>query len=255
MMKKLDGVNVVQISFFNESECKEIIKYADEKEEYFLSTTNTAQSSDIYNKNQVTTANFASYSFFKDNPKYIDRLLRYLKKALPWLTYPIALQSWVNIYKPGEGIGWHNHSGLDEHSYTANIFLGGIATLVITHSLKRGIGKLRPDGSSTHSFSSGHTATAFLGGTILYHEYKESNMLYASSGYLFSTTAAGLRVANNRHWVSDVLAGAGIGILVANLIYHFEPLKNWNPFKNTKNITFSPIITNDKVTFTAGLTF
>ncbi len=138
---------------------------------------------------------------------------------------------------------------------TKNIFLGGIATLVITHSLKRGIGKLRPDGSSTHSFSSGHTATAFLGGTILYHEYKESNMLYASSGYLFSTTAAGLRVANNRHWVSDVLAGAGIGILVANLIYHFEPLKNWNPFKNTKNITFSPIITNDKVTFTAGLTF
>lgn len=138
---------------------------------------------------------------------------------------------------------------------TKNIFLGGMATLVITHSLKRGIGKLRPDGSSTHSFSSGHTATAFLGGTILYHEYKESNMLFASSGYLFSGTAGGLRVANNRHWVSDVLAGAGIGILVGNLLYHFEPLKNWNPFKNTKNITFSPIITNDEVTFTAGLTF
>ena len=126
MMKKLDGVNVVQISFFNESECKEIIKYADKKEEYFINTNNTAQSSDIYNKNQVTTANFASYSFFKDNPKYIDRLLVCLKKTLPWLTYPIALQSWVNIYKTGEGIGWHNHSGLDEHSYTANIFLGGI---------------------------------------------------------------------------------------------------------------------------------
>ena len=125
-MKKLDGLSVVQIPFFNETECKKIIKYADKKEKYFLSTTNTAQSSDIYSKNQVTTANFASYSFFKDNPKYIDRLLRYLKKALPWLTYPIALQSWVNIYKPGEGIGWHNHSGLDEHSYTANIFLGGI---------------------------------------------------------------------------------------------------------------------------------
>ncbi len=138
---------------------------------------------------------------------------------------------------------------------TKNIFFGGMVTLVITHSLKRGVGKLRPDGSSTHSFSSGHTATAFLGGTMLYHEYKESSMLYASSGYLFSTTAGSLRVMNNRHWVSDVLAGAGIGILVGNLIYHIEPLRNWNPFKNTKNITFSPIIGNDEVSFAAGITF
>ena len=136
-----------------------------------------------------------------------------------------------------------------------NMFLGGIATLAITHAIKRGVGKERPDQSSNHAFSSGHTATAFLGGTILYHEYKESNMFYASSGYLFSVSAGSLRVMNNRHWVSDVLAGAGIGILVGNLIYHIEPLKNWNPFKNTKNITFSPIITNDEITFTAGLTF
>jgi membrane-associated phospholipid phosphatase len=138
---------------------------------------------------------------------------------------------------------------------TKNVFFGGMVTLVLTHALKRGVGKLRPDGSSTHSFSSGHTATAFLGGTILYHEYKESSLLYASSGYFFSTTAGGLRVVNNRHWVSDVLAGAGIGILVGNLIYYIEPLRNWNPFKNTKNITFIPMITKDEITFSAGLTF
>jgi len=136
-----------------------------------------------------------------------------------------------------------------------NMLIGGITTLVITHALKRGVGKERPDLSSNHSFSSGHTATAFLGGTILYHEYKESSMWYASSGYLFSVSAGGLRVANNRHWVSDVLAGAGIGMLVGNLIYHIEPLKNWNPFKHTKNISFSPIITTNEMTFIASLTF
>jgi len=138
---------------------------------------------------------------------------------------------------------------------TKNIFIGGLATLVITHSLKRGVGKERPDGSSNHSFSSGHTATAFLGGTILYHEFKESNMLYASSGYLFSASAGGLRVINNRHWVSDVLAGAGIGILVGNLIYHIEPLKNFNPFKKTKNLTFSPMIDHEGFTFMASFQF
>jgi hypothetical protein len=138
---------------------------------------------------------------------------------------------------------------------TKNIFIGGIVTTIITHSLKRGVGKERPDGSSHTSFSSGHTATSFLGATILYHEYKESSMFYASSGYLFSTTTGGLRVMNNRHWVSDVLAGAGIGILVANLIYYIEPLKNWNPFKNTKNLTFSPMINNNGLAFSASFRF
>ncbi len=83
---------------------------------------------------------------------------------------------------------------------TKNIFLGGVVTLAVTHALKRGVGKERPDGSSNHSFSSGHTATAFLGGTILYHEYKESSLLYASSGYLFSVSAGsfpGLRASIN----------------------------------------------------------
>lgn len=138
---------------------------------------------------------------------------------------------------------------------TKNIFLGGMVTLVVTHSLKRGVGKERPDGSSNHSFSSGHTATAFLGSTILYHEYKESSLLYASSGFLFSTSTGGLRVMNNRHWVSDVLAGAGIGILVGNLIYHIEPLKNFNPFKNTKNLTFSPVLDDKGFSFIASLQF
>jgi len=125
-MKKLDGLSVVQIPFFNEAECKEIIKYANKKEKYFIKKNLNIDVPVIYSKNQVTTANYASYNFFEDNPKYIDRLLKCLKKALPWLTYPISLQSWVNIYKTSEGIGWHNHNGLNEHSYTANIFLGGV---------------------------------------------------------------------------------------------------------------------------------
>ncbi len=138
---------------------------------------------------------------------------------------------------------------------TKNIFLGGLATLVVTHSLKRGVGKERPDGSSNHSFSSGHTATAFLGATINYHEYKEASMLYASSGFLFSSSTAGLRVVNNRHWVSDVVAGAGIGILIGNLIYHIEPLKNFNPFKNSKNISFTPMVDDKGFSFAAALQF
>ena len=53
-------------------------------------------------------------------------------------------------------------------------------------------------------------------------------------------------MANNKHWFSDVLVGAGIGILVTELIYHFEPLKNWNPFINSENITLVPQFDNNK---------
>jgi membrane-associated phospholipid phosphatase len=49
-------------------------------------------------------------------------------------------------------------------------------------------------------------------------------------------------MVNNAHWLSDVLVGAGIGILVTKLVYHFEPFKKFNPFKKSKNITFIPQI-------------
>ena len=138
---------------------------------------------------------------------------------------------------------------------TKNIFIGGLATLVITHSLKRGVGKERPDGSSNHSFSSGHTATAFLGSTLLYHEFKSANTLYATSGFLFASTTGGFRVLNNRHWVSDVLAGAGIGMLVGTLIHHIEPLKNFNPFKKTRNLSFTPMVSSEGLTLLASFQF
>ena len=125
-MKKLDGNSVVEIPFFNKAECKKIIKYAHKKEEYFIKENKDIEVPDVYSKNQVTTANYNRYNFFVDNSEYVKRLLKCLKKVLPWLIYPITIQSWVNIYKIGEGIGWHNHHGLDEHSYTANIFLGGV---------------------------------------------------------------------------------------------------------------------------------
>lgn len=138
---------------------------------------------------------------------------------------------------------------------TKNMAISAAATTIIVHSLKRGLGKTRPDNSSNHSFPSGHTATAFLGATILYHEYKDANALMAYNGFLFSSATGSLRIMNNKHYISDVLAGAGIGILVANAVYYFEPLKNWNPFKKNNNVSFCPIYNGDELTFTATLRF
>jgi PAP2 superfamily len=124
----------------------------------------------------------------------------------------------------------------------SNILVGGVTFLA-----KSAAKDLRPDGSANNSFPSGHTATAFNNATLLFLEYKDSNIWYASSGFLFATATGALRVANNRHWSGDVAAGAGIGISIG-LIVHY-----WNPFnfekKENKKIGFIgyPII-NDEST-------
>jgi hypothetical protein len=138
---------------------------------------------------------------------------------------------------------------------TKNMVISSVGTGIIVHSFKRLIGKERPDGSSNHSFPSGHTSNTFVGATVLYHEFKESTPVYAYSGFLISSATGGLRVMNNRHWVSDVVVGAGVAILVTNLVYHFEPLKNWNPFKNSNNVSFYPDYNGEQFTFTAGYKF
>jgi hypothetical protein len=138
---------------------------------------------------------------------------------------------------------------------TKNMIFSGLGTMVVVHSFKRGIGKTRPDGSSNHSFPSGHTSTAFVGATILYHEFKDTNPVLAYSGFLFATATGSFRVMNNRHFVSDVLTGAGIGILVSNMVYYLEPLKNWNPVTKDNNLTFFPIMNSEEVTFVFAYKF
>ena len=124
-ISNLSSNGIIEVPFFNNKECEKLIKYVDKKEEYFIKNEDEAFASSIYNKEQITSANFYRYNFFVDNSEYIDRFLVCLKEILPWLKYPIAIQAWVNIYKTGEGIKWHNHAGLNGHSYTANIFLRG----------------------------------------------------------------------------------------------------------------------------------
>jgi len=122
----------------------------------------------------------------------------------------------------------------DVFTQTKILFISAIATNVITFSLKHATNETRPNGSDNLSFPSGHTSNAFMMATVLFHEFKEAKPVLAYSGFVFASATGALRVLNNSHWVSDVLVGAGIGIIVTDLVYRFEPLKNWNPFKNKK---------------------
>jgi len=87
----------------------------------------------------LTQSHHYLYNFFSENKKYQPRLIKCVLELVPHLEFPIAVQSWVNIYRNGEGIKWHTHGGKNGYSYSANIFLGGHTTPGIYYSYTIGI--------------------------------------------------------------------------------------------------------------------
>lgn len=89
----------------------------------------------------------------------------------------------------------------------------------IVFSMKYVIHDTRPDGSADNSMPSGHTAQAFVSATLLDMEYRDTSPWISVAGYMCAVSTGFLRVANNRHWASDVFIGAGIGIASVKLVY------------------------------------
>ena len=72
--------------------------------------------------------------------------------------------------------------------------------------------------------SSGHTATAFMTASMLVKEYGYKSPWIGIGAYSAATATGLMRMANNKHWLSDVLAGAGIGILSTEMGYYLADL-------------------------------
>lgn len=150
-------------------------------------------------------------------------------------------------YAPIVGVYALSNLGLEARNSLKNRLLVGASAYTITAILVNGIKYstkiLRPDGSQRNSFPSGHTAVAFTGAEILWQEYKNESLWVGISGYSLATFTAYMRIYNQRHWASDVLAGAGIGILSAKISYWILPyIQKIFPNQNQKtSVEFFPI--------------
>jgi membrane-associated phospholipid phosphatase len=89
----------------------------------------------------------------------------------------------------------------------------------LTFSIKYITNIQRPDSSDFRSFPSGHTAQAFAAAAIVHKEFRYKSQWYGVGAYTIATAVGFFRMANNKHWLSDVLAGAGFGILSAQIAY------------------------------------
>lgn len=97
----------------------------------------------------------------------------------------------------------------------------------ILYGAKYGFGVLRPDGSAYNSFPSGHTFTSFVGAEVVRLEYGEDYPWVAVTAYVVATAVGAARIYHDRHWLGDVLAGAGLGILSVDFTYWlYEKIRN-----------------------------
>jgi membrane-associated phospholipid phosphatase len=105
-----------------------------------------------------------------------------------------------------------------------------IASGIVTNSFKYVIGRGRPtDGhgaynfrpfSGQDSFSSGHTTEAFALASVISDHY--DSLWVQVPAYGLASAVGYARLNNNRHWPSDVLAGAAIGTFVGKTVVRFN---------------------------------
>ena len=137
--------------------------------------------------------------------------------------FKTEIDNYTQYFGPAMAIGL-KLGGVEGRSdwgrFLASSAMSYAAMAVLVNSIKYTSREMRPDGSTRNSWPSGHTATSFVGATILHKEYGLTHSpWYSVAGYSVATATGIMRVLNNRHWVSDVLSGAGIGIISGELGY------------------------------------
>lgn len=90
-----------------------------------------------------------------------------------------------------------------------------IVTQSLTIGIKAAVRRERPDGTNNWSFPSGHTSTSFATATVLQRHYgwPAGIPAYAVAGFV-----AASRLNEDRHYLSDVVFGAALGIMAGRTV-------------------------------------
>lgn len=135
----------------------------------------------------------------------------------------------------------------------AVLVTSSLVMATVVNLTKYTVRKERPDGSSRNSFMSGHTATAFMGAELVRMEYASASRWYGIGAYTVATGVAFLRMYNNRHWLGDVVCGAGVGILSARIGYWMLPLERrwfgWDKKSKKRTLVALPYYQHESKTF------
>lgn len=165
------------------------------------------------------------------------------KKSIGYLGY---FEDWA-IYGPTVANAAMDLAGMKSRTDGANKLAIGVKSSIITlgtvTAMKYLTKQNRPDGTDNKGFPSGHAATVFAGATALSIEYQDDYPWIPYAAYTFASGISALRVVHNKHYWSDVLVGAGIGILSSKIAYwtHRYRWKTKKPHDIFSGVYYDPI--------------
>jgi len=116
----------------------------------------------------------------------------------------------LGTYVIGKASGSRKASAIGTDLIRAQLLSQGLV-----QGAKLATNRSRPDGSNQHSLPSGHTASAFATATVLQRHLGWKVGIPATA---FAAYVGASRMSANRHYLSDVLLGAGIGIAAARTV-------------------------------------
>ena len=172
----------------------------------------------LENEGLITLNNNTKIEIKEDHPGPVTKLDNYLQYSPAIAVYGLNAL----------GIKGKNNFRDRTIIYALSTVISSAIVLPLKHITK----VQRPDDSRFNSFPSGHTATAFAAAEFMRLEYKDVSLWYGVAAYGAAAATGILRLYNNKHWVSDVVAGAGFGILSTKLAYWIYPVIKRKFFKN-----------------------
>lgn len=189
----------------------------------------------------IIPAAMITYGFVALESKPLIQLDQNIKQTIwdknPHKTTRVDDYTW---FVPAVSVYALNIAGVKgKHNFVDRTFLLGLSYTIasaVVLPVKKLTNELRPDGSNNLSFPSGHTSLAFVSAEFLRMEYKDVSPWYGIAGYAIAATTGYLRMYNNEHWFSDIVAGAGVGILSVQAAYWIYP-KLKQKFTRNKNGT------------------
>ena len=147
------------------------------------------------------------------------------------------------------------HSFVDRLMVKATSYALLYATMPV---VRRCVREPRPDGHSSHSFPSFKTANAFM---VAEQTRIERGWAWGMGMYTFATGIGVFQMYNDRCYVNDVVAGAGMGILATHAAYWLLPAeRRWFGLDKRKRKAGSEaaivlLPTYEPVSRTVGLAF
>ena len=124
----------------------------------------------------------------------------------------VAVQAGLGLVTYGFGAFTHNTKARE---VGRDLVRAQILSQALVQGVKLSVHRQRPDGSNHFSFPSGHTASAFATAAVLQRHFGWKAGVPA---YVFGAYVASARMAWNKHHVSDVVMGAGIGLAAGRTV-------------------------------------